>query len=273
MAGWTRHSTGGFPGATLPALQPSPISGWEKGTDVFTSGSQEHFTLSNSLTPLDNYGYTQSLASELGKPATDSFPQAHMNLVNQGGYRNWIGQKLIPVSSMDSPFVKTKDGKIQLNECLNVWRKNENPKNLNIILITGKSASSKNNPFSDDEMWFLKQEMICKALKKQYPLIPADQVHMWNDISVKDLTKQLQVVGKKAENNKDAQFLIVYAGHGGAVPARDKPQEGSARGVLGIEPALWEDQLSVLLNDTLPADSKKMVVLDTCKSGAFTAID
>lgn len=263
--------TGQAPFTSLENLPPSKISGWPPSVDVFASGSQKHLGWQFPNTIADTY--PDALLDQLHQSSTTSLPEAHANIVQEDGFWNVNDQQQIPVSTMDSPYKLDQKGRVVPNNCPNMWNKGENPKNLHVLLISGESGNE-----IERESFRNIVHAIKSRLQNTY-LIPSEQFHILHSPTPLKIKRTLQTLGAEAEQNDQAQFLISYTGHGMTDDDLHHTQntlnkvEGDAVGVLRTG-TQWvpEGRLAKIVTEALPANSKIMLIIDACKSGAFVAL-
>lgn len=62
------------------------------------------------------------------------------------------------------------------------------------------------------------------------------------------------------------KFVFYYSGHG----ATDDPEESTTQALsVGHDYQIWDSELETWLNDYIPVQSRKIIILDTCYSGGF----
>jgi len=263
--------TGQSPFTSLENLPPSKISGWPPSVDVFVSGSQKHLGWQYSNSIADTY--PDALLDQLHQPSISSLPEAHANIVQEEGFWNVNDQQQIPVSTMDSPYKLDQKGRMIPNSCPNMWNKGENPKNLHVLLISGEPG----NEIEGKSFRKIVHE-IKSSLQNTY-LIPSEQFHILHSPTPLKIKRMFQTLRAETKQNNQAEYLISYTGH--AVTDDDlfhtqntlNKVEGDAVGLLRTG-AQWvpEGQFAKIVTEALPANSKIMIIIDACKSGAFVAL-
>lgn len=149
-----------------------------------------------------------------------------------------------------------------------------------VLIIQGEALSDNDEPFFSEKTGRLKS-----VLMAHYG-VPEDQVKTLKAPKLESVRAALEEMAAFAKANPGAEAMVVYAGHGAmqqslgrGVKEADGEKEGAQRGgimicwdeVKKMPFYLYEEEMKGYFNTYLQGYGSVILMLDTCKAGAWIA--
>lgn len=260
FAGISKFLTGNWPLQNVTPHRFEGHSGWSANTTVLAPGGQDVYQLISNKWGGTKQRYIDNFIEQMNNPNLD-IAEAHAKLA-ESGFRNFYLQTIHPTASSDLPEVMI-NGQLQPNQCLDSFKKSDDPSTQHIILIAGKDASTK---------------QMERMLRQQFPLIPPEQITVLSNPSKTQVKQSLAAMRNTIShqlgaNRSTPQMLFYYQGHGGIFNKPDKhAAEGDYIGAVLLGKELADEKWFAEEIGKFPAEVSKTLIFDSCQAGSMIKV-